>query len=747
MPSPRNESSDRRIAESLDLKPGVYRHLRNSLQEGEFPVWLRTGDPRLAGQFTDAFAFEMLCERMHAQEALDRRRHNLASRLAENEKTKEAEMAESAQDEGRLEDLGFVLDSADAPEGVETPEKEEHAKFLAGLRVNAGLAMALRSAFRRSGELNITATGKEGVEVKPYQDLVDFKGLISSFAPARYLLLRRGERAHAVQVEFSLPKEALASVFEKESGYPIQERDSYRSLFDGFVQNERLPRFVQEARAQLKRSAETGALQHAWENIEFSVDRGIHPGCVAGVGVMKGKVHLAFLSSGGELLKSGSIPSKGDNLAERILKFFGEEAPTLVAFQGDTQSRNAAQKLVKKLRAEDKQARAAMIPVPVVKTMVREVARRGAESLLGHDERQVYLLAVFAHNPRAAVLHTPHIARAFIAYRGEFNSRRLEEFETTFLRNLLVEHGADVNQAPPDVLGLVPGVSPRGVELERSTAPFLSLEDFQDRMGLSEPAWRAASGLLRVKAGADILDSRPLQPMYYGALRQVLDGSDLSLGAALKTPQKLRDLNWDSVLESRGWKPSVVRLIVDRLQRSIRKRRAPRPKGKGLDMLQVGDVVKGKVTSVAAYGAFVSIGARCDGLVHVSHLSDDFVKDPKEVVKVGQDVSVRILSVDVEKSRFRLSMKSETASQEAPKSSASSAHRSTRPKGRPGGNRAGGPDGGHGGRDDFGGGGGKGRGKKEKLGPDPKKEKKEEFDPTNPFFVFFQNKEDEAESK
>jgi len=112
MPSQRTENSDSHLAESLKLAPKVYIHLRDSLQSGEFPVWLRTGDPVLAGKFFDAFEFEMLCEKLHSQESLERRRHNLAVRFQEKGMQDDAEKALSAYDEGRLEDLSFSLDAS-----------------------------------------------------------------------------------------------------------------------------------------------------------------------------------------------------------------------------------------------------------------------------------------------------------------------------------------------------------------------------------------------------------------------------------------------------------------------------------------------------------------------------------------------------------------------------------------------------------------------------------------------------------
>jgi predicted RNA-binding protein with RPS1 domain len=137
---------------------------------------------------------------------------------------------------------------------------------------------------------------------------------------------------------------------------------------------------------------------------------------------------------------------------------------------------------------------------------------------------------------------------------------------------------------------------------------------------------------------------------------------------------------------------------------------------------------KGVVKTVAEYGVFVDFGAGREGLVHVSQCATEYVKHPEEVLKVGQDVEVRLVAVDLSAKKVRLSMLSEEqeAERAAKKKERSSGHGKGSFKGGKGKGKAKGK---HGkGRDDY--------------GPDPKKQRKEEFDPTNPFYKFF--KENEA---
>lgn len=746
---------DQAVASALGLTVPVYRHLREALAQGEDPSWLRLADPELAGLFPNAFGFEVLLDRMHLAESLERRRANLLRQLQGKELPAIEQAVLEAQDEGELEDLSLALEPSPPPEGWEAPEREEIAAFFDRLRGDVGIARDLRRLFREKGLVKVTAVeGAEQAALRPFQQYLDSEESALLLPPQKYLALRRGERAHALRLEFRIPLADLRQMFERSvQGYPPQERDAWLKHWIAFVERERLPRFVQEARSRLKRAAENLALQQAWGHLENALDRGRHEGPVLGACVVRGgKLMLALLGPDGELQRSTAFPAKARDLGERLLKFLGEERPRLAAFQADGATRAVSPAVLEALRsAAEGKVRSSLIPVAVVKTMLREVARRPGETHLTHDERQALLLARLAWSPREAAFHTPHIVRAWIPFRGEINHRRLEHFEITFLRTLLAERGVELNEGGRDLLKLVPGIDADGVEYERSTAPFRSLEDFQARMGLEPRHWRAAGCFLRVRGGDEPLDARSLHPFYYTVLRRALEaassteggeGASLRLQDLLKEPARVQELSWEPILEERGWKPAVVELIRSGLTRGRRPRRGPRaPQGIRLEALEPGATLRGTVTSIQPYGVFVDVGARREGLVHVSEVSDTFVRDPAEVLQVGQEVTVRVLAVDVEKQKLRLSMRS--------------GEREERPEGegrkrragegrRQGGGRGGPRDGRRGGRrgrrdrDDF------------EPGPDPRAVT-EEIDPTNPFYRFFkehglpgQPREDEA---
>lgn len=755
MSTTQKPQGDQRTAQSLGLKVPVYRHLRDALAENQHPSWLQLADPALAGAFPNPLGFELLLDHMQEVISLERRRANLLRTLEDSDNEALRAQLQDAADEGELEDIALTLHPAEAPSGSDDESlKDEQKEYLQKLRGQSKVAALLRSSFRTNGVMRVELLEGKESELRPFQQFADKEYKISDVPENQYLTMRRGEHAHALKLHFALPSEVVPEAFAL-TEFPPQEKDGYFALFRKYVDEEKVPRLLQEARARLKKRAESYALQHAWGLLEMTLDRGLQKGKVLGIFAQRnGKLSMA-LSNEGHFLRAATFSAKDDQkLAESITQFMGEDRPEVVALQADSPTRTYGNKALDVLRKEGK-LRSLLVPVAVVRTLLREVARSFEESHLQHDERQAFMLARFGQHPRAAAYHTPHIVRAFIQNRGEVNHHRLDTFTEVFLQSLIVARGVDLNSASHDELHLVPGIDAKAVEIERSTGPFCSLLDFKNRMGLCESKLRPAFCFLRVRGGDDPLDAKPLHPIYYGALREATSQQE-EASNFLKEPTKLQDLEWDEILKARGWTSRVVPHVIRGLSKTSRRprfgHRGPQA-GKRLESLEVGATVSGKITKILEHGAFVEIGMRREGFVHVSQLADQFVKDPKEVVEVGQEVSGRVVSIDLEKQRFRVSLRSEEGS---PRGSGGKgkgkgkgrgkgdgrerraplpAHaKDMRPKSRPGG--------GKGGRDDR-------RKKIEKVqtGKDPQAGRwKEDIDPTNPFYEFFKQ-QSEGEQK
>lgn len=746
---------DERMARALGLKPAALAHLRAGLAAGEDPLWLRCAEPALAGALGDAFGFELLLERLRRLESLERRRANVLREHDGEDLAEWREHVARAESEAEFEDLLLAVQPAAPPPGYVAPEKEAHAAYLASLRGDVALAVMLRRLFDAAATVAVEAIG-EGEEASRFHALAAPAAPLASLDPAQYLRLRRGEKARALRLVFDLPQSELLQLFVQHGGtYPVQEKDAYRELFLRFAREERLPRLALDLRTELKRRAEEHALQEAWSTVAHALDRGAQDGPVLAIAPGRGsRVIAALVSDRDAAPRTQEFELKAENFEEALDRFLDGQQPQVLAFSGEGAARAAGQKITRHLRkGSGSQLRSVLVPPGAGRTLLREVARRPSDSLLSHDERHAFLLGWLVLDPRAVALHTPHLIRSFIPQRGEMNPRLLDEFETLFLRELLLTRGVDVNASPLDALRRVPGLDADGVLAERATAPFRSLEDFQARMCLDPRAARAAFCLLRVRGGDDPLDARPLHPELRPPLRRAAETAGVPLEEAMRDPAKFEELPWEAVLAGVPHAAGIYERIRDALARggrrrpSLRRRSAPRR----LETLHKGDRLKGVVKSLAEYGAFVDVGTARPGLVHVSHMAADrFVKEPSEVVQIGQEIEVRVLEVDLAEQRMRLSMLTEE--QEAEAAQRNAARRNGgREEGGPGrggerGERGGGrgerasrgPRSDRGPRPDRGGDRGPRRSRRdEDFGPDPRA-KKEEIDPTNPFFQFFQ---------
>ena len=724
--------SDSRIARHLGLKVPTYTSLRSFIDAGEYPIFLRCAEPTFAKTFESPFGFEVLLERVRHAEAVERRRANLVRALAEVELDEELSgLLKDSMNEAVLEDLSLLANPSAAPEGFVAPEREALVAFVDKLRGDVRLALKLTEAFESDGVITITANPKASPgSSQRYKDLLTEATLLSEFDISSYLQLRRAERAHEVTVEFSLPVHSVQQLFGECADVPPQERESYRPVFFDFVASERVTRMVHHIRARFKRQAEDIALQAGWEQAERTIDRGQQQHLVIGLSAMtKEKAVIALTNDKSDTPRTLEIQYKDEKFAEKIKEFIGDAPISLLAIQADSRSRSFSKHLVKALPGP--KPRMVIMPMSVVKTMVREVARRPQEALLGHDARQAYLLAELAADPRAAAFHAPHIVRAFVPCRGEINPRILDEFENTFLRALLATHGFDVNAASVDVLRLVPGLNSKDLLAERSTGRFISLQDVESRLAWTPQSFKAAACMMRVRGGENPLDSRVLHPQYYSVFNQALSQVDFDLQALLKTPKLFDRLPLAELLTDSENVQGVITRIRNGVLRSKPKRlrfQGGAAKGNGgrkLETLRVGAMFKGVVKTIAEYGVFVEFGAERNGLVHVSQCAVEYIKHPEEVIKVGQEVEVRLMAVDLSTKKIRLSMLTEE--QEAT--------RDAQKKERSAGRSKGGFKGGGKGK-----GGNRGK-RRDDYGPDPVKEKKEEFDPTNPFYKFFQANE------
>ncbi len=249
--------------------------------------------------------------------------------------------------------------------------------------------------------------------------------------------------------------------------------------------------------------------------------------------------------------------------------------------------------------------------------------------------------------------------------------------------------GVDLNTASPALLARVSGLSASLAEAvvahRDATGPFASRRDLLKVPRLGPRAFEQCAGFLRIRDGAEPLDACAVHPEAYALAKRIVAASERDLRALMGDKAALRKLDPKTFVDDKFGLPTV-RDILAELEKPGRD---PRPEFKTAtfadgveDMkdLRPGMRLEGTVTNVAAFGAFVDIGVHQDGLVHVSQLADRFVKDPREVVKAGDVVKVRVVEVDVARKRIALTMRSGEVQASAPVAAAPARKTQNRPE-------------------------------------------------------------------
>ncbi|ETX15600.1 RNA-binding protein [Roseivivax halodurans JCM 10272] len=280
-------------------------------------------------------------------------------------------------------------------------------------------------------------------------------------------------------------------------------------------------------------------------------------------------------------------------------------------------------------------------------------------------------------------------------YQHDVDQRRLAKALDAVVEDAVNAVGVDLNTASAALLSHVSGLGPRLAEAivahRDAAGAFGSRKSLKEVSGLGPKAFEQAAGFLRIRDGAEPLDASSVHPEAYGVARRIVKACGRDLRGIMGDGAALKGLNAEDFVDDRFGLPTV-RDILSELEKPGRD---PRPGFKTASFtdgvedikdLKPGMRLEGTVTNVAAFGAFVDIGVHQDGLIHVSQLADRFVKDPHEVVKAGDVVTVRVTEVDIPRKRIGLSMKKQQDGGARP-SAPPARGKPDQPRGTPGGGK------------------------------------------------------------
>lgn len=251
-------------------------------------------------------------------------------------------------------------------------------------------------------------------------------------------------------------------------------------------------------------------------------------------------------------------------------------------------------------------------------------------------------------------------------YQHDVDQNMLREALDRTVESVVNQVGVELNTASEHLLSYVSGLGPKLaeniVDYRKSNGSFLSREDLKKVKGMGPKAFEQSAGFLRIRAAKNPLDNSAVHPESYIVVKRIAKDLGRPVSDLVGAREVLKSLDPKKYTDDKAGLPTVTSIIEELGKIG----RDPRGKPKmfqfdsrlrKIEDLEVGMKVPGIVTNIAKFGAFVDIGVKQDGLIHVSQMADRFISDPNEIVKLQQQLEVKVTEVDIPRKRIQLSLK------------------------------------------------------------------------------------------
>jgi uncharacterized protein len=523
------------------------------------------------------------------------------------------------------------------------------------------------------------ARGKES-ETSKFQDYYDFSGPVKTLPSHRVLAVRRGEAEEFLVARILAPDEELTAALVRKytAGHRAPEQmalaveDAYRRLIS--------PSVEVEVRMELKTRADEEAIAIFGKNLEalllqppagersvLGVDPGYRTGC-----------KLAVVSNTGQLLTTGHVYLHQEDRAKRDLAaIIDQYRVELVAVGNGTASRETDALVKAVVREMPAERRPTVVMVNESGASVYSASDVAREEFpeLDLTMRSAISIARRLQDPLAELVKIDPKSIGVGQYQHDVSQVKLKRRLDETVESCVNRVGVELNTASPALLGYVAGIGPtvaqRIVRHRDEKGAFRSRMEVMKVSGLGPKTFEQAAGFLRVRGGEHPLDSSAVHPERYTLVERIAGDLGVGVSALVGNEGAIGRIEPRRYVGGEVGLPTLEDILAElrkpgRDPRDAFEAPAFRDDVQKIEDLKEGMTLQGTVTNVVAFGAFVDVGVHQDGLVHVSELSNKFVKDPAEVVKPGDRVTVRVMSVDVKRQRIALSMKDPSAGGQRP---------------------------------------------------------------------------------
>ena len=524
----------------------------------------------------------------------------------------------------------------------------------------------------------VVSAAKNPKESSVYEMYYDYEEPIAKVAGHRVLALNRGEKEKILTVKIEAPTEDIIRYLEKQvitrsnpNTTPVLRdvvEDSYSRLIG--------PAIEREIRNDMTEKAEDGAIKVFKKNLEQLImqppivgqvvlgwDPAFRTGCKLAVVDPTGKV----LDTVVVYPTAPTTPAKIAAAKETVKKLIRKYNITLISLGNGTASRESEQVIVEMLKEITENVH--YVITNEAGASVYSASKLATEEFPNFDvgQRSAASIARRLQDPLAELVKIDPKSIGVGQYQHDMNQKKLGEALSGVVEDCVNKVGVDLNTASVSLLEYVSGVSKaiakNIVTYREENGRFEDRKQLLKVAKLGPKAFEQCAGFLRITGGKNPLDATSVHPESYEAAEKFLDSMGMKPADIFGGNAVYYVKDYKKMAEKLGVGEMTLRDIVKELTKPGRDPREEMPKPvlrtDVLDMkdLKEGMVLKGTVRNVIDFGAFVDIGVHQDGLVHISEMTERFIKHPLEAVSVGDVVDVKVLSVDLKKKRISLTMK------------------------------------------------------------------------------------------
>ena len=574
-------------------------------------------------------------------------------------------------------------DYIDPEKGAETVEDAlQGASDIIAEQISddAAIRKTLRALLWRQGQLVSRAAGEEDSVYRLYYD---FTQPISRLQGHQILAINRGEKENYLKVSVTLDREQALPALRRAVVHPgSPAMDFVKAAAEDAYDRLLFPSLEREIRSLLTEQANEGAIGQFALNlkpllmqppVKGKVTMGLDPGYRMGCKV-------AVVDGTGKVLDTAVVyPTYGARQEQEAIaalaKLIARHGVEHIAIGNGTASRETEQMAVKLIRqVNDAGAHVSYMIVSEAGASVYSASKLAAEEFPQYDVnlRSAVSIARRMQDPLAELVKIDPKAIGVGQYQHDMPAKQLDEALSGVVEDCVNAVGVDINTASPSLLQRVAGLNgttaKNVVTYREENGAFTSRTQIKKVPKLGPKAFEQCAGFLRVPESKNVLDNTAVHPESYAAAKALLELTghtlaDVQAGQLADLPKRIEAYGPKKAAEEIGVGVPTMGDIVSELLKPGRDVRDELPKPiLRTDVLEMKDLrpgmtLTGTVRNVIDFGVFVDIGVHQDGLVHISQVSNKYIRHPSEAVSVGDVVDVVVLEVDEKKKRISLSMK------------------------------------------------------------------------------------------